>query len=92
MAPQQNAPAPAQAAPAPAVPLLTAPVANVTVAQPTAAPATAAPTQPPVAQVQPVPTNSQIQYAQPGECKYHWNYWVSRWISFSSVYFAVRYV
>ena len=89
--PLQNATAPAQAAPpapvpAPAVPppmmapLPTAPVANVTVAQPTAAPATPAATQPTVAQAQPdtVPTNAQIQYAQPGECKYHWNNLVPR--------------
>ena len=55
-----------------------APVSNATVAQPTAAPvAPAAPaaTQSTVAQAQPatVPTKDRIQYAQPGECKYHWN-------------------
>lgn len=66
--PLQNSTAPAQAAPP-------APVVNVTVAQPTAAPVIPVATQPTVAQAQPatVPTSAQIQYAQPGECKYHWD-------------------
>ena len=50
------------------------PVANATVAQPTPAPAVPVATQPTVIQTQPstVPTNAQVQYAQPGECKYNW--------------------
>lgn len=88
------APAPVQAVPSPVAPSPAIPVANNTVevnppasvvpqAQPTAAPATSAAPQPTLPQDQPVPTNSQIPYAQPGECKYQRDFFLPFFCIFS---------
>ena len=86
------APAPVQAVPSPMAPSPAIPVANNTVEvnppasvvpQPTAAPATSAAPQPTLPQDQPVPTNSQIPYAQPGECKYQRDFFLPFFCIFS---------
>lgn len=88
------APAPVQAVPSPMAPSPAIPVANNTVevnppasvvpqSQPTAAPATSAAPQPTLPQDQPVPTNSQIPYAQPGECKYQRDFFLPFFCIFS---------
>lgn len=86
------APAPVQAVPSPMAPSPAIPVANNTVEvnppasvvpQPTAAPATSAAPQPTLPQDQPVPTNSQIPYAQPGECKYQGDFFLPFFCIFS---------